>query len=269
MKFVPFQIISVFSQKGNDIQGNPASCLLLDAPLNESSYQRIAKELNQPATSFIWKEEGENAFNIRWFAPDGEINLCGHGSAAAAVYLGSRFETHQPIRLKYNPGEITVVWKDDNTFSIELDPIPIRKEMEIPGPIQTGLGIPILTMYETGNKHLIITDSESSLSNMKPDFHRLRQSDIFGYAITAPGDRVDFVSRSLVPHVLQLEDHATGSSHAILVPYWAKRLSKHFMQSLQLSPRGGAFNCELKGNKVMLSGEYEILDKGNVSISSE
>src|SRR5690606_22536564 len=112
---------------------------------------------------------------------------------------------------------------------------------------------------ETGNKHLLITDRESSLRNMEPDFEWLRKSDIFGYAITAPGDQVDFVSRSLVPHVLQLEDHATGSSHAILTPYWAGKLNKQSMKSLQLSPRGGAFHCAILEGKVRLSGEYEIL----------
>src|SRR5690606_15604599 len=150
-------------------------------------YQRIAKELNMPATSFIWNGERDGEYNIRWFAPDGEIDLCGHGSAAAAVYLGSRFGTHQSLRLKYNPGEITVIWKDNNTFSIALDPIPVKKEIEIPEAIQKGLGIPIVAMYETGNKHLLITDRESSLRNMEPDFEWLRKSDIFGYAITAPG----------------------------------------------------------------------------------
>jgi predicted PhzF superfamily epimerase YddE/YHI9 len=104
---------------------------------------------------------------------------------------------------------------------------------------------------------------------MKPDFDWLRKSKIFGYAVSAPGDQVDFVSRTLVPHVLQLEDHATGSSHAILVPYWAEKFGKPKMQSLQLSPRGGAFNCELNGNKVLLSGQYEILDHGNISIAAD
>src|SRR5690606_18814668 len=114
----------------------------------------------------------------------------------------------------------------------------IKREIEIPEAIQKGLDIPIVAMYETDNKHLIITDRESSLRSMNPDFEVLRQSDIFGYTVTAPGNQVDFVSRSLVPHVLQLEDHATGSSHAILTPYWAENLNKDRLKSLQLSPRG-------------------------------
>lgn len=264
MKFLPFQIISVFTQNEINFKGNPAACVFLDSPLDETELQRIAKELDLPATSFIWKEEGEEAYRIRWFAPDEEIGLCGHGSAAAAVFLGTRFDTHQPIRFRYNSGEVIVIWKSDKTFSIEMDPIPIRKEIEVPEAIKHGLGIPIIAMYETDNKHLILTDKESSVRNMQPDFGKLRESEIFGYAITAPGDHVDFVSRSLVPHVLQLEDHATGSSHAILVPFWAEKLYKNLMESLQLSPRGGAFIGELKDRKVILSGEYEILDHGSI-----
>ncbi|HLU89279.1 MAG TPA: PhzF family phenazine biosynthesis protein [Cyclobacteriaceae bacterium] len=269
MKFIPFQIISVFTEKQRKIQGNPAACLLLDGPRKEEDYLRIAREFNMPATSFIWEGEKDQEYNIRWFAPDGEIDLCGHGSAAAAVYLGKRFDTHQPIRLRYPRGEVSVVWEEDDTFSIVLDPIFIKNEVEIPEAIKSGLGIPLTAMYKTDNKHLILTDKESSLRDMRPDYEVLRQSDIFGYAITAPGDEVDFVSRSLVPHVLQLEDHATGSSHAILTPYWAETLNKDHMRSLQLSPRGGSFNCAILDGKVHLSGKYEVLDQGNISISAD
>lgn len=266
MKFIPFQTIAVFTQNEMNFTGNPAACVYLEGPLDASEFQRIAKEINLPATSFIWQEENEEGYRIRWFAPDEEIGLCGHGSAAAAVFLGIRYDNHRPIQLKYPTGEVMVTWKKEETFSIEMDPIAIIKEIEVPEAIQKGLGIPIVAMYETGNKHLILTDRESSVRNMKPNFEKLRESPIFGYAITAKGDQVDFVSRTLVPHVLQLEDHATGSSHAILAPFWAEKLHKEMMESHQLSPRGGAFIIEVKEGKVILSGEYEVLGKGNISV---
>lgn len=266
MRFIPFQIISVFTDHSRGFQGNPAACVYLDSPMGETEMKAIAKQLKMPATSFIWQEGNKEGHEIRWFAPDGEIDLCGHGSAAAAVYLGARFNTHKPIHLTYKTGEMAVSWNKDETFSVELEPIPVGKEIDTPEAIQAGLGIPILGMYETENKHLILTDRESSVKNMQPDFERLRESDIFGYAITAQGDAVDFVSRTLVPHVLQLEDHATGSSHAILVPFWANRLEKDRMTALQLSPRGGAFHCALKEGRVVLTGKYEILNQGTVSI---
>jgi PhzF family phenazine biosynthesis protein len=246
--------------------GNPAACVYLEGPLEDAEYLRIAKEINLPATSFIWEEETEESYRIRWFAPDEEIGLCGHGSAAAAVFLGMRFSIHHPFRLNYPSGEVMVTWKKEETFSIEMDPIAIIKKIEVPEAIQLGLGIPIVAMYETGNKHLILTDRESNVRNMRPDFEKLRKSSIFGYAITAKGDQVDFVSRTLVPHVLQLEDHATGSSHAILAPFWADKLHKEMMESHQLSPRGGAFIIEVKDGKVILSGEYEVLGKGNIAV---
>lgn len=266
MKFIPFQTIAVFTQKELNFTGNPAACAFMEVPLEDAEFQRIAKEINLPATSFIWQEENKEDYMIRWFAPDGEIGLCGHGSGAAAVFLGMRLGIHQPIRLQYPSGEVIVTWKKEETFSIELDPIYIIKEIEVPEAIKAGLGIPIIAMYETGNKHLILTDRESSLRNMRPDFGKLRESPIFGYAITAKGDQVDFVSRTLVPHVQQLEDHATGSSHAFLAPFWADKLLKDMMESHQLSPRGGAFIIEVKEDKVILSGEYEVLDKGNISV---
>lgn len=266
MKYIPFQTIAVFTQNELEFTGNPAACVYLESPLEELEMQRIAMELNYPATSFIWQESEGEAFNIRWFAPDAEIGLCGHGSAAAAVYLGTRFDIRGPVKLQYPAGEVTVSWKKDETFTLEMDPIAIIKEIEVPEAIQLGLSIPIIAMYETGNKHLILTDRESSVRNMQPNFEKLRESPIFGYAITAKGDQVDFVSRTLVPHVLQLEDHATGSSHAFLAPFWAEKLHKEMMESHQLSPRGAAFIIEVNNGKVILSGEYEVLGKGNISI---
>ncbi len=97
---------------------------------------------------------------------------------------------------------------------------------------------------------------------MRPDFAKLRESEIFGYAVTAPGDQVDFVSRTIVPHVQQLEDHATGSSHAALTPFWAERLNKNQMQALQLSRRGGRFVCSLEGDQVTLEGKFSVLARG-------
>lgn len=248
-------VIAVFTAKEFDFKGNPAAVLLSKSRLSDIKMQDQARKIGMPATSFLF-EDNEGNYRVRWFAPDEEIGLCGHGAAAAGIFLAK--ETgREKITLQYAGGEISVKLKE-NTFSMSLEGIPVVERIVVPQAIKDGLKIPILEMYKTENKHLIVTDSEASVAQMEPDFERLRQSSIFGYAVTAPGDRVDFVSRTLVPHVQQLEDHATGSSHALLVPYWGAKLAKNKMESYQLSPRGGRFFSELIRDKVVLSGNFEM-----------
>ncbi|EPR67003.1 PhzF family phenazine biosynthesis protein [Cyclobacterium qasimii] len=249
-------IISVFTARELGYTGNPAAVVLTSEILEDQEMQQQAAALGLPATSFIFIDKNENC-NVSWFAPDEKIELCGHGAAAAGIFLSKYLEKPE-ITLYYKGGEINVEVSED-TFSMRLEAIPVLKLIsECPLPLKEGLGIPVLAIYETANKHLILTDSESSVKNMNPDFKRLRDSEIFGYAITAPGDKVDFVSRTLVPHVGQLEDFATGSSHAMLVPFWSERLNKSEMVAEQLSKRGGRFISSITGNEVVLSGEFMI-----------
>ena len=249
-----YTIIAVFSSRELGFKGNPAAIVHHTEPIRNIMMQEIAAKINTPATSFVYTDS-EGRYQVRWFAPDEEIGLCGHGAAATGVYLGTKENTNL-ITLNYPNGVIKVTLSEG--FEMELKTIPQIKSIEAPSAIVEGLGIPILEMWETENKHLILTESEEMLKNMQPDFDRLRESDIFAYTVTAPGDKVDFVSRTLVPHVKQLEDHATGSSHAILVPYWSKKLGKMKMVSHQLSSRGGMFLSSLDHDLVTLGGEYNI-----------
>ncbi|WP_460545965.1 PhzF family phenazine biosynthesis protein, partial [Echinicola sediminis] len=140
----------------------------------------------------------------------------------------------------------------------------VKELKTIPEEIRDGLGIPLKAMYETKNKHIVLAEKEQHILEMQPDFSRLRDSKLFGYAVTAIGDEVDFVSRTLVPHTQSLEDFATGSSHAMLVPFWANRLGKNNFKALQLSSRGGEFQCELQDGTVTLSGEYRLEKEGEL-----
>jgi len=263
------KVIAVFTDKQRDFTGNPAACIYTKNPLSEEQMQQIATKNKQPATTFLWPVEGEGGHShVRWYAVDDEIILCGHGAAAAGIFLGKKFNTHEPLTLHYKEGTIRVQWQMNDTFIIELDAIHLIEEIDVPDAIEEGLGIPILAMYRTDGKHIIMVESERILANMNPDFEKLRDSDIFGYAVTAPGLHVDFVSRTLVPHVHQLEDHATGSSHAALVPFWANKLKSDELSSLQLSRRGGKFTCKYREarNKVYLEGNYKIIETFTVEI---
>jgi PhzF family phenazine biosynthesis protein len=258
-----YSLITVFSDLQNHRRGNVSAVVWLAEELFVNEMQTIASDLNQPATTFLWKAAGENAYHIRWFAPDAEIGLCGHGTMAATAFL-SNGEKNKGFTFIFNNGVITGKTDEKGTCSIELDSIPVTGEPAIPEVIKNGLGINIIGFYQTSDKFIILAENEKAVKNMNPDFAVLRQSPIFGYAVTAKGDTVDFVSRTLVPHVQQLEDHATGSSHAALTPFWANVLEKNKMESLQLSKRGGRFNCWLNKGKVTLAGDFEVIAQGEV-----
>ncbi|EON79032.1 putative isomerase yddE, PhzC-PhzF family [Lunatimonas lonarensis] len=252
-------VYAVFTDPLRGFKGNPAAVVESETPIPAADMQQLAALLGQPATTFLVRSvDNPSRFDVRWFAPDEEIGLCGHGAAAAGAYLGQKYAGLNRFELVYGSGEMEVRFQQPGMVSLLLQAIPIKQEIPVPRAIKEGLGIPILAMYETGNKHLIRTDLEESVRTMVPDFERLRDADLFGYAVTAPGIEVDFVSRTLVPHVQQLEDYATGSSHAMLASYWGKQLNKSSLLAHQLSSRGGAFRIQLTDNTVELTGHFLI-----------
>lgn len=256
MKY-PFSIISVFLDPEFNFKGNTAAIVELEEILPERKMQEIASNLNQPATTFIWKSEEE--FHVRWFAPDAEIGLCGHGSMAAFVYLDRSDE----IALNYRGGKIKGR-KDGELYSMILDAIMSNPEGIPDTAIVKGIDKKVIEYYSNDNKNIVVLENEESVRSLKPEFSVLQNMDPFGIIVTAPGNDADFVSRTLVPKVQQLEDHATGSSHAALTPFWSERLGKKKMISHQLSPRGGKFICELSGDKVILSGKAKTISTGYI-----
>ena len=255
-----FSLITVFSERSNNILGNVSAVVRLDNEIPAKKMQLIANDLNQPATTFIWQDNDK--WNIRWFAPDAEIPLCGHGTMTAVALfhsLGKSIPT-----FSYTSGQVSGFADNDKIFS-ELKKGDFN-DSPTSGELEEALGTEIVEHYESSDKNIVVLKSEKSLLEMQPNFDALKKLKPFGYAVTAKGEEVDFVSRTLVPKVQQLEDHATGSSHTVLVPFWSERLNKNSLSSLQLSRRGGKFECMLKEDKVILGGEYEVIGEGNILI---
>ncbi|WP_296622443.1 PhzF family phenazine biosynthesis protein [Marivirga sp.] len=260
----PFAIINVFSKSAINALGNPSAVILLDNKLSDDKLQSIATELNQPATTFLWETDKENEFLIRWFAPDAEIGLCGHGAMAASVFLSDQFPelaSDNGFKLLKNNITIEAGLNSENKHFIVLDNIRRSNQQTPPEGLERALGQKILEYYPTENKHIVLLENEQSMAKMKPDFEALRKIDVFGYSVTAPSSQKDdFVCRTLVPHVQQLEDHATGSTQAVLVDFWSEKLSKQELESRQLSPRGGYFNAihHSKNFKLIANSYYSI-----------
>jgi len=260
----PFAIINVFSNSAINALGNPSAVILLDEKLPDEKLQSIGAELQQPATTFLWKTEKENEFLIRWFAPDAEIGLCGHGAMAATVFLSDHFpETAKNNGFKLIKNELFIEAgiHSNNSHFVILENIERNRNQNPPKDLEKALGKKITAYFLTENKHIVVLDNEKDLAEMTPDFEALRKINVFGYSVTAPASQEgDFVCRTLVPHVQQLEDHATGSTQAVLVDYWAEKLNKTALESRQLSPRGGYFKAihNSKNFKLIAHSYYAV-----------
>ena len=256
----------VFSDEKENLHGNTSAVILPDYQLSDLQMQRIAEDFCQPATTFLLSRGTENEYEVRWFAPDSEIDLCGHGSMAAIAFLADYLQSNGPFQLHSRGGVITGEKTKEHTASISINVIPVVRELKIPDSLKDGFGAEIQGYFETANKNIVLLKTEEEVKNLKPDFAALRKSETFAYVVTALGNQVDFVSRTFVPHVRQLEDPATGSAHAVLSPFWAEKTGKSLMQAIQLSSRGGKFHCELSNNTVVLSGEYKLIFEGETII---
>lgn len=256
-----YSIVSVFIDKERNFRGNTSAVVHLGKPISDNKMQELAEDFNQPATTFIWPKS-EYEWHVRWFAPDAEIGLCGHGSLAAIASL----DEPMPIKLHYRDGKISGSKVDNEHCKMDITPILSEEVSAYDQNIAKGLGVEIKGYYKNDNKHIVLVENQKVVERMKPDFEQLRTCEPFGYVVTAAGDQSDFVSRTIVPKVQQLEDPATGSSHAALAPFWSKKLKKEELVGLQLSKRGGRFDCKMLEDHVQLKGQYKLWSKGTLEI---
>ncbi|MDQ3535681.1 MAG: PhzF family phenazine biosynthesis protein [Bacteroidota bacterium] len=264
MDKIPFALIAVFTDQLENYKGNTAAVVLLQEAWSDAKMQQLAADMNQPATTFLLPAKEMNHYSVRWFAPDAEIGLCGHGSLASIAFLFHNRNIKAPLTFEYGSGTVTGQVLDHQNGSISFKAIPITSEIPVPESLPEALGIPVQAYFKTPNKDIVLVEKESLVKTMFPDFYLLRKLKPFGYIITAPGNVVDFVSRTIIPHVQQLEDPATGSSHVVLAPFWAERLKKTKFKAHQLSKRGGTIKCDIHEDDVSLIGQFQILAQGEI-----
>jgi PhzF family phenazine biosynthesis protein len=259
MKIAIYQI-DTFTNK--IFSGNPAAVCVLDEWLTDSHMQLIAAENNLPATAFLLHKK--NTFSMRWFGPEYEIPLCGHGTLACAFVIFEQLHvTESPIDVSYPKGSIKLHNKN-KLFSFEF---PIRPITECPlDPLLIkGLGIISKQAFKDSSERLlVIAETEEEITGLNPDMQILRQLNVNGIVVTAPGNTADFVSRTFYPKKSNTEDSVTGSSHCSLVPYWANRLKKRRFIAHQLSKRGGIIHCELHDNHISIDGAVSLYMKGTL-----
>ena len=244
--------------------GNPAAICPLETWLPDEIMQKIAIENNLAETAFFVKNE--NGYKLRWFTPEYEIDLCGHATLAAAHILFTELGYNKKV-INFETvkaGTLTVT-KENDKYTMDF---PSRPAIHIEPPIglieALGEKQPIEVLRS--RDYFLVYESESDIYDISPDFYSLSKMDTVGVIVTAPGKNSDFVSRFFAPGAGINEDPVTGSAHCNLIPYWAQKLGKNKLHAYQLSARKGELWCELKGERVLISGNAVTYLKGEIFI---
>ena len=261
MKIKMYQV-DAFAEKL--FTGNPAAVVILESPLKKNQMQSIALENNLSETAFV--SINESPIYIRWFTPSIEVDLCGHATLASARILFEYYPelAGDEINFDSKSGILKVTKNKDNLcLNFPVDQPVLLESDPLFGEI---LGIEPMQLLKGKDDYLAIFKNQKQIEQIQPNFLLLSKLDSRGLVISAPGDRVDFVSRCFYPEAGIEEDPVTGSAHTMLTPYWAKELSKNQLEANQLSKRGGKLNCVLSNNRVFISGKSVIYFDGIISI---
>jgi PhzF family phenazine biosynthesis protein len=246
--------------------GNPAAVIPLDKWIDDELMQKIAMENNLSETVFFAPSGNHGIdYDIRWFTPELEINLCGHATLASAYVLFNilGYKKSQ-INFHSQSGRLNVC-KEKDMILLDFPSWPPEKMNEYPNELIASLGNPeILGVYKNRDYVVELID-ENAVKKCNPDFSLMQKANGF-IMITAPGKEVDFVSRFFAPAGGIPEDPVTGSAHSQLIPFWSYKLGKNKMTAKQLSKRGGDIYCENKGDRVIMGGNCVFYMKGEIHI---
>jgi len=260
MKLTIYQIDS-FADKL--FAGNPAAVIPLDKWIDDSLMQQLAMENNLAETAFFVPKG--NDFEIRWFTPALEINLCGHATLASAFVLFNFLEYKKNLVTFHSKSGLLVVSRNGDLLNMDFPSWKPELITEYPSELLASLGNPEIAGVYSNREYLVELMNEEAVRRCTPDFSLMKKVDKM-VIITAPGKEVDFVSRFFAPNAGVDEDPVTGSAHSQLIPFWSYKLGKDIMQAKQLSKRGGNIYCEQKGERVIMGGKCVFYMKGEIEI---
>lgn len=254
---IPYYVVDAFAER--PFSGNPAGVCLLDRWPDDRFLQNVAMENNLSETAFLVRS-GEG-YDLRWFTPTVEVDLCGHATLASAYVIANHVKAETAGRLVFQTrsGLLTVTrqgdWYEMNFPS--RPPEPVAVDPALPDI----LGAPILEAHQSRDL-LLLLESEAAVAGLAPDFSRLKSYDIHAFIVTAPSRETDFVCRFFAPSVGINEDPVTGSAQTTLIPFWAKRLGRTDLVSRQLSARGGVIKGGERGERVTIAGQARLYLEG-------
>jgi PhzF family phenazine biosynthesis protein len=248
----------------NVFSGNPAAIIPLENWIDEALMQKIAMENNLSETAFIVKED--EVYQIRWFTPENEVDLCGHATLASAYVIKNFIEPHI-AEIEFSTQKVGELKASAKEGMYTLDfPARIPEPCSVPEDLLKSLGTSIAVEILKSRDYFVVLPDEEAVKNIEPDFLLMQQLDTFGVIVTAKGQSADVVSRCFYPGAGINEDPVTGSAHCNIVPYWAQKLGKTKLHCKQLSKRGGSLDCELAGDRVLMTGKCVLFLQGEIDI---
>ena len=248
-------------------KGNPAAVCVLDAEYDDSILQNIAMEMNLSETAFL-KQVSSNEFDLRWFTPETEVELCGHATLSAAHILWENkiVADTEDIYFKTLSG-ILIAKKEAGWIELDLPKGNLKKSDGDKFLFDAFSMLPI-NIYEDDIVYLLEFASEEEILNMEPDLDLLKQAKKKEIIVTSKSDNVeyDFISRFFAPGIGINEDPVTGSAHCYLAPFWHERLNKDEIVGFQASKRTGYIKCKTLGNRVILLGKARTVLEGTLFV---
>ncbi len=242
--------------------GNPAAICILPEVRDDRWMQNVASEMNLSETAFLVRQP--DGFNLRWFTPAVEVDLCGHTTLASAHVLweAGHLKPDEEARFHTRSGLLTATRQDD---WIELNfPATPAEPADAPADLLRALGVTATYIGKNRFDYLIEVDSEATLRAIQPDYSLLLTVPARGIIVTSRGSRYDFVSRFFAPSVGVNEDPVTGSAHCSLAPYWSRKLDKDALLAYQASSRGGTLHVRVDGDRVHLGGQAVTVLRGEL-----
>lgn len=248
--------------------GNPAGVCILQSPGETAWMQKVAGEMNLSETAFLYKVD--DGFNIRWFTPTVEVDLCGHATLASSHILWQEKYLSEDQEAKFFTKSGVLSAKKNGDW-INLN-FPIEEDIEIipPKNLLKALGVHALYVGMNRFDYIVEVESEKVVREISPDFVLLGNTSNKGVMVTSLSDmnEFDFVSRYFAPGEGIDEDPVTGSAHCCLGPYWMRRLGKKEFCAYQASLRGGIVKVKIEGDRVILGGQAVTVFNGNLLVRS-
>ncbi len=250
MKHLAAYVVDAFTQE--PFSGNPAAVCVLSEPKSEKWMQAAAAEFNLSETAFIYQLETD-LWDLRWFTPQCEVNLCGHATLASVhVIANELLIPRTTYRFSTRSGELRANSLDEG---FQLDFPRIEVQALASANFEALLGRHHQGLYAAGEDFLMVLDDEQAVAQYHPNLPAIKQLLCRGLIVTAPGAKgVDFVSRFFAPAFGIDEDPVTGSAHCSLGDFWSKQLNKNRLTARQISARGGSLVVEVKEQRVLLEG---------------
>ena len=254
--------VDAFAEKV--FKGNPAAIVPLEDWLSDELMQQIAAENNLSETAFFVKTDA--GYHLRWFTPEYEIDLCGHATLASAYVIKNFVEPHAAeINFSTQKAGVLKASAKDGMYTLDF-PSRMPQACDLPDNLFPSLGISTAVEVLRSRDYFVVLPNEEAVRNIEPDYSLMKELDTIGVIVTAKGHEADVVSRCFYPGAGIPEDPVTGSAHCNIVPYWSEKLGKTKLFCQQLSPRGGDLQCELNGDRVLMSGKCVLYLKGEITV---